>query len=653
MNSCDISVIITTRNEEAHIENCLGSIKSQDYPQDKIEIIVVDNNSTDKTKEIAVHFTDKVFNHGPERSAQRNFGINKADSDYVLYLDADMTLSAHVISECLEKCRAQGVDALYIPEEVQGEDFWARTRNFERSFYNATCIDAVRFVKKELALEIGGFDEALTGPEDWDFDRRINAVSRADIIRSPIYHNEEKFSFRQYLKKKKYYRQWFSQYAHKWGERDPIVRKQLGFSYRLIGVFFEKSKWTKLIFHPIYALGMYFLRGTLGLHYFFTRPADKAQGILLITPFFRPNMGGVETRLNDLCDELDKSGYEITVLTYQPITTKAKGARIERSGNITIRRFWWIGFDLFHKLQFSSILQTLYLSPILFFHSLFFLMRNHKKISVMHTAGFNAAMIGRIMKSIFKKRWVVSTHAIYDFKSGTSMASIAKWILSPVDKILTLSEPSKQELISVGIAPERIVNQITWVNQDIFKPLDRRESKQKIGHPDKFTVLFVGRLLGIKGIKDLAEVADETPDIDYLFIGDGPLSGYLEGKSQKSKNIFFLRGLDNCLLPVYYNAADIFIMPSQYKEGLGRVAVEALSCGVPVVASNLGGLAYILNDSVSVMIEPTKANIRMAIVELRDHPDKLEAMRRVSRDFAMDKFSARNFKVILEAYGLN
>lgn len=44
-------------------------------------------------------------------------------------------------------------------------------RDFERSFYNTACIDAVRFVRKDKFLEIGGFDESLTGPEDWDFDR--------------------------------------------------------------------------------------------------------------------------------------------------------------------------------------------------------------------------------------------------------------------------------------------------------------------------------------------------------------------------------------------------------------------------------------------------------------------------------------------------
>ena len=98
-----VSVVITTKNEEKNIENCLKSILKQTYPRDKIEIIVVDNNSTDRTKEIARRYTDKVYNKGPERSAQRNFGAKQAKGEYYLYLDADMILSPNVISECVEK----------------------------------------------------------------------------------------------------------------------------------------------------------------------------------------------------------------------------------------------------------------------------------------------------------------------------------------------------------------------------------------------------------------------------------------------------------------------------------------------------------------------------------------------------------------------
>lgn len=262
-----VSVIITTKNESANIGNCLSSIKNQSYSRDDIEIIVVDNNSTDKTKDIAREFTDKVFNCGPERSAQRNFGIIRASGKYILYLDADMILSRNVISECVNICEEKSAIALYIPERIIGSGFWIKVRDFERGFYNATCIDAVRFIRKDKFLEAGGFDETLTGPEDWDFDRRIKAMGQTAIIEAPIHHNEGNFRLREYIKGKFYYARTLDRYTSKWGRNDPCVRKQLGLYYRLFGVFLEAGKWKKALTHPLLQSGVYALRFLVGIGY--------------------------------------------------------------------------------------------------------------------------------------------------------------------------------------------------------------------------------------------------------------------------------------------------------------------------------------------------------------------------------------------------
>jgi glycosyltransferase involved in cell wall biosynthesis len=266
-NPIMVSVIITTRNEEINIKNCLESIKSQSYPADKIEIIVVDNNSIDKTKEIAKEYTQKVYDCGPERSAQRNCGVNQASGKYILYLDSDMILSENVISECVKMCESTNKIALYIPERMIGSGYWVRVRDFERSFYNATCVDCVRFVRRDKFLEIGGFDEELTGPEDWDFNRRIREFQGLGIIKNPIYHNERKFTISKFLQKKSYYSRTFSIYIRKWGKDDLIIKKQFGFIYRYFGVFIEDGKWKKIIRHPFLTAGMYFLRIALGFSY--------------------------------------------------------------------------------------------------------------------------------------------------------------------------------------------------------------------------------------------------------------------------------------------------------------------------------------------------------------------------------------------------
>lgn len=266
-NPKTVSVVITSRNEEENIKNCLESIKKQDYSKDCIEVIVVDNNSEDNTLDIARSYTDKICTYGPERSAQRNYGVKKAKGEYVLYLDADMVLSENVISECVEKCRNETCVALYIPERIIGRGFWIKVRDFERSFYDATVVDCVRFIRRDKFLQLDGFDENLIGPEDWDFDRRIKEKGRVGIIVSALYHNEGEFSLRKYLAKKRYYAGGIERYRHKWGSGDAVVKKQLGLWYRYFGVFLEEGKWLKVISHPVLSLAMCALRVLVGINY--------------------------------------------------------------------------------------------------------------------------------------------------------------------------------------------------------------------------------------------------------------------------------------------------------------------------------------------------------------------------------------------------
>jgi len=297
-----VSIIITTKNEEKNIGNCLESILRniglKGYRN--IEIIVVDNNSTDQTKEIARKCTKKVYNFGPERSAQRNFGAKKARGKYLLFLDADMILSPNVISKCIEKFENSYLVGIYIPEIVLGNSFWSKVRRFERSFYDGTVIDCVRVVRKDIFEKAGGFDLSMTGPEDWDFDKKVREQGKVTVLtrydfekinkklnnlsieqlsnltaQPVIFHNEAEFNLKKYLAKKLYYAKSFKNYIQKWGKNDPDIKKQFGFWYRYFGVFLENGKWKRFLRHPILALGVYFLRVLVGGSYIFSKIFKK------------------------------------------------------------------------------------------------------------------------------------------------------------------------------------------------------------------------------------------------------------------------------------------------------------------------------------------------------------------------------------------
>lgn len=254
-----VSIVITTKNAEEFIADCIKSVINSNYIKEgkEIEIILVDNYSSDKTVEIAKSLGAKTFLKGPERSAQRNYGVEQSSGKIVGFLDADMTLSENVISECVEIFENnENIKALYIPEKIFGEGFFNKVRNFERSFYNATVIDGIRFFRMEDFLKIGGFDISLFAAEDWDLDRRMKTSGGTAIIKSPLFHHEN-HSLKKYVIKKSYYASNFDNYFKKWGF-DETTKKQFGFYYRYLGVFIENGKWKKLFAHPILAISMYF-----------------------------------------------------------------------------------------------------------------------------------------------------------------------------------------------------------------------------------------------------------------------------------------------------------------------------------------------------------------------------------------------------------
>lgn len=150
---------------------------------------------------------------------------------------------------------------------------------------------------------------------------------------------------------------------------------------------------------------------------------NKKPGVLILTPFYEPNIGGVETHLKDLTDYLRKDDrYRVYVLTYQPITTKAKGKYFERNGNVLIIRLPWMGLGLFHKFEPYPVIEFLYITPWLFIWTFIFLLFKSRDVEVIHAQGFNAAFVARLLNKVFKKRFIASTHAIYSMDVNSLMA---------------------------------------------------------------------------------------------------------------------------------------------------------------------------------------------------------------------------------------
>ncbi len=249
-----VSIVIPTYNSEKTLPLCLASIKRQTYGN--IEVIVVDNFSTDRTVEIARSYGAKVIQVRSERAKAKNIGLKHARGKYVLFIDSDMELTPRVVEECVKLAESDPrIGGIIIPERSIGNNYWARVRDFERSFYAGTPIESARFFRRDLALQVGGYDEDIVFYEESTLPQKIeglgyNAKSR---ITSYILHHEEDFSLLKWLKKKYYYSKTACKYKRRY---NTYAIKQINLLYRFSLFLKNKDFYMK----PLLALGVIALK---------------------------------------------------------------------------------------------------------------------------------------------------------------------------------------------------------------------------------------------------------------------------------------------------------------------------------------------------------------------------------------------------------
>lgn len=255
-------MVVPTRNSEATLAACLSSIRAQTYPN--LELIVVDNHSSDGTPELARRHADVFVQVGPERSAQRNHGANIAKGTYLLMIDSDMVLDERIVEECVEIARAESADAVVIPERSTGHGFWAACKALERSCYvGDDTIEAPRFFTAEVYRKHGGFDEEMIAGEDWDLAERLRRVVPFARIEPEIEHLEGRLRLRDTVRKKFFYGRRLGRYV---ASHPQAARRQL---VVLRPAFLRHRR--RLARRPVLATGMIvmktaeFAAGALGL----------------------------------------------------------------------------------------------------------------------------------------------------------------------------------------------------------------------------------------------------------------------------------------------------------------------------------------------------------------------------------------------------
>jgi glycosyltransferase involved in cell wall biosynthesis len=198
-----VSVVVPTFNSERFIEKCLQSIANQSYS--RVEVIIVDGFSGDRTVELARKFDSEVHLFGvkPRRESvfgapyQRNYGVSKSRGEYVYYVDVDMQLTRDVITGCVRAINTSTADGVIVPEISFGTGFWSACRSLDRQCHAGDDLqEAPRFFKKEVWEKLNGLDPTIGG-DDWDLYLRFKRRGfKAVRVTTEVFHNEGKLSIK-------------------------------------------------------------------------------------------------------------------------------------------------------------------------------------------------------------------------------------------------------------------------------------------------------------------------------------------------------------------------------------------------------------------------------------------------------------------------
>lgn len=371
--------------------------------------------------------------------------------------------------------------------------------------------------------------------------------------------------------------------------------------------------------------------------------------VLQLSVHFPPNVGGVETHLWDLVTLLCKKEWDVFVLCYRPLAVKVSWKIFEKGKHFQIFRIPWIA-GLFYKLIPFPKLEFLYLFPGLFITAPFIIF--FKSPDVIHAHGLVAGFVATFWGKIFNIKTIISTHSLYSFPKKGVYQKFARFIFNGARNILCLSQKSVQEIIDLGISKEKVIKFTYWIDLKKFKIQNSKlKIKKKLGWDGKFIVLFVGRLIAEKGIGTLLQsVSAWNKNIGLVIIGTGPMEGEILKETDKIKQLQFLGKIGQQDLPRYYAAADCLIVPSTTEEGFGRVIIEALACGTPVIASKRGAIPEAMDETVGKLIDITGENIKNTVEDLYKNQKELKKLSDEARNFAQRRYSEKNADTIIKTY---
>jgi len=358
--------------------------------------------------------------------------------------------------------------------------------------------------------------------------------------------------------------------------------------------------------------------------------------------------------------EQNALGDTVTVIT-------AGGPKQESVGDLVVRRVGnpdnlWLGSELLRMKKMDRL-------DLIHGHSTYgflALAALKHKLRVPLVAHVHATSLG-LMHSKYGRLYPPS-----GFRFQTAIMR-ERFAYARADKLVAVSDSVAKDLTRLyGFEQSKIAVVRNGVDTRLFYPIDKESAKTSLGLQRKRVVLFVGRMSRTKGIEYLLQAAravlDRFDDATFLFVGGVP--NFMRGRAESPQQLLrrfgygdkaadkirFVGAVSNNLLPRYYSAADVVVVPSLY-EAFPKVVVEAMACGTPVIGASVGGIPEVISDRENGILVPpadAPALAQALLLLLTDHPLRLglgeKAARTISNGYAW-KDIARELRLVYQGIG--
>jgi glycosyltransferase involved in cell wall biosynthesis len=376
--------------------------------------------------------------------------------------------------------------------------------------------------------------------------------------------------------------------------------------------------------------------------------------LCIVTHTFLPHVGGIEKVVNEQSKRLLHRNFDPMVVTNRIGTPKhyvVDGVNVECYESLNTGFRLGIPYSIPTVTSFDTFLKAV------------------KSSKIVHAHGhpYLTSLIAAKLAKRYSKPFVLTQHNtfikynnIFDKIERLNDLAVGKETLKEADKIIAVSNATKDYVLSLGAKPGKVKVLYNGVDLIHFRPLaeKRNEIRKKIGIFQNATVFItVRRLVYKNGIDTLIECANiaikKNPKITFLVVGKGPDQNSIQMRAKQlgiANNFRFTGFVKDEELPFYYNAADFFVLPSKSGEGLPLVALEAMACGLPVIATNVGGISEILLDKFGKLVPPNqpellaKAVLELADIDFSSRKKELRAV--IEEKFSWDK----NVERLVEIY---